>query len=440
MSWRLGGDVSDVSAYLERAIDDRVAARGESLGRFSSGTLAGDFAANYAEQLRVMEERITARMDVLARSPTSGTGGFCLPVRPNQLLISDSDDSGFEASHRAHALSLYRAGAEDYLGAMLHHKGYGKHRERLIGRGRVDHSVRRRLMPEDTSVEDDTGFMVGDLRVEGPAKRMGVPTRGDYEQYAMARVRELSGSLINRTGPHVKGSLGAAFAEFETRVILARYQFLHAIEHYLMDVRDPPTAYGAVWRYLCLVVSNMWLDQEISLVGFDKDIVLYGVSTAVTELTVRTSNANLARVASSSLSLDWLSDAVQLHVASLGGPSSGKAKGIGSNSGDSSASSGGAGTGDGTPARCSVCGGPSNSCGGYFKPDFKCTKNVAVACKQCALKHMDRGTRSWTCAQAKKANGAGLTPGELNNAFRVSFSDAMAGKSKLTAAQIAAIQ
>ena len=135
-------------------------------------------------------------------------------------------------------------------------------------------------------------------------------------------------SLANRTGPHVKGGLGTAFAEFETRVIIVRNQYLQALEHYLMDVREPAIPFGAIWRYLCLVVANMWMDQDIGVVSVYCDIVAVALSAPMTDLCSRNAGVALARVAASSIEVDWLADAVQLHEASSVG-SVGKGKNLG---------------------------------------------------------------------------------------------------------------
>ena len=56
----------------------------------------------------------------------------------------------------------------------------------MVGRERIDYSARRAMMPEETSGDASSFVTIGDVRLEGAAKRMGIPSRGDYEEYAGA--------------------------------------------------------------------------------------------------------------------------------------------------------------------------------------------------------------------------------------------------------------
>lgn len=171
-----------MEAKLRRRVE-RDAAR-ESAG--ASGSAALD-VSGLQRQLQEME----IKLDALTKSSTASISGMGmrLPARPAGVpLPTESDRDGFEASHRGHALSLYRARSEDYLGALMTPKAYGKRREYYVGRERIDFSSRRALMPEESAPAMDHVFMIGDTRVEGAAKRMGIPTRGDYEGLAQARI------------------------------------------------------------------------------------------------------------------------------------------------------------------------------------------------------------------------------------------------------------
>ena len=146
-----------------------------------------------------------------------------------------------------------------------------RRRERTVGWRRIDCSWNRRMMPEDPDPELCGVIVIGDTEIVSGVQRVGIPPRGNYGCYAQARMTDLWNSLASEDGPHARSSEGWAYAEFETRVILGRYQYLQAVEHYLMDVRQPPVEHGAVWRYLCLVVSNTWLRRDIHSVSFGRE-------------------------------------------------------------------------------------------------------------------------------------------------------------------------
>ena len=322
------------------------------------------------------------------------------------------------------------------------HKGYSKRRDYLVGRPRIDQSSQRLMMPEETGTELDSVIMIGETRLEGGAKRMGVPSAGDYEEYAQARMLDLHSSLASRTAPHVKGSAGSAFAEFETRIILGRYKFIHAVEHYLTCVRQPAMPHGVVWRYLCHLVGHLWLNREVSVVGFGRDLVTYSLSAPLSELAVRAGNETLCLIAAQSIETDWLYDAQSLYASSLGPPAKGAGGGSGGGVGMLALSpapptpAGDGGAADSGGARCSCCGGLAAKCGGYSKPAYSCQKNVQLPCKSCGCKHMDRGPRLWKCAPAQHAV-AGLTAAEQGNAFRVSSADFALGRSTVSAGSVA---
>ena len=156
----------------------------------------------------------------------------------------------------------------------------------------------------------DTVLIFGDTSIEVATKRLGIPSRRDVDEYQQARMSDLGESLANHTGPHVKG---AAFAELETRVILARYQYLAAIDYYLTTVRRPAVEYGAVWRYQCLLVADQWHAHDINLVAFNRDIVQYAMSADLSTLGVRSAPPAVKAMVGVSVVAHWLATAERLH-------------------------------------------------------------------------------------------------------------------------------
>ena len=384
---------------------------------------SGTDLADALTRLSLLEAKLEAKGAV-----SQGAGPLRFPSRPESYIFpSEADRDTFEGTHRAHALSPFRARAEDYLGALLTPKGYRQRREFLIGRERLDYSARRAMMPEETSSVGDTEFlMVGDTRIEGAAKRMGIPAQGDYDQYAQARITDLFSSLVGRSGPHVAGSAGVVYAEAETKLMITRYKFLQATEHYLTSGREPTVAWGVVWRYMCHLVGHMWLNKEIESVSFDADLVRYALTAPIGELAVRSAPGALRTVAAVSVNVDWLRDAEALHSASLG-------KGLGGGGG--SGNGGGNGGGDGAPKRCVCCGNLVSACGGYFGPKFACTNECTIACRKCGVKHMESGARGWRCGGAKKADQL-LGAADCKAAFLVSFTRFKAGETKVAKAKV----
>ena len=418
-----GGDTAVVERELAALVEARAASlygREAAAGRVPARTADMAGSGSAVEVLAARLEEMELR---LAGMPAAAPGsGLRLPVRPVGIpLPSEPDRDGFDASHRANAGSMFRARAEDYLGALLLPAGYNKRREFLTGRTRIDQSARRSMMPEEVESASEV-MLIGELRVEGAAKRMGIPARGDYGNYAQARMTDLWASMVEMAGPHVKGSLGAAYATFETRVMLARYKMLAAVEQYLIDVRQPSVEYGAVWRYMCLLVSNMWLNKEIALISFDRDLVHYAMSAPVSELALRSAPESIRALAAASVNVDWLMDAQRLHDLYVGGKSGpqGQAQ-LNANQ------------------RCVCCGGLSSVCGGYFANDWKCTKEVKVACRKCDIKHLDRGTRSWRCGEAKRAASV-LTVGEQAKAFAMHANVFFRGGHALEQAKVDAVK
>jgi hypothetical protein len=358
----------------------------------------------------------------------AGFGGAGLPKRPAHIASpTESDRDGFEKGDKGHMLSLYRASREDYLGALLT-KPYLKRREYLVGRERIDHSRARAMMPEESTGRGSEVVMFGETRVEGVAKRMGIPTRGDYEEYAQARVSDLWTQLVEKTGPHVKGSVGAAYAVFETRVILARYKFVHAVEHWLTDVRRPGLAWGAVWRYLCALAQTMWLSQEIESIGSDRDLIDYAIRAPIAELGIRTAPQALQRLASSSIVHEWLSEAVTLHTAYTGEADSTETAGAGARAGA-----------DKAPTTCICCLKPAATCGGYWGPEYTCDAECVKPCSRCGVTHLTKGHRGWRCGGAKLAKQH-LSAAELKQAFATSYTAFVRGGTGVSAAKIALIK
>jgi len=297
------------------------------------------------------------------------------------------------------------------------------------------------MMPEATGVDLDANvLMIGDTRIEGATKRMGVPQRSDVDEYQQARMTDLCESLTNHKPPHVKG---AAFAEMETRVILARYKFLAAVDYYLTSVRRPAVDYGTVWRYMCLMVTDQWHSHDIDLVSFNRDIVQYAVGASLTELGVRSPSLSLKAAVGGSINSDFLAEAALLSAAYQRKKNPGGGGGGGSdggNGGGGQAPGGGAGRGaDGggkvAPPNCVLCGGLGSRCGGYFSPDFKCTSD-AIGCRKCGCAHAERGPRGWACIKAKAAAGV-LTAPELKLAFKTGLKAFLAGSTAVPADQVA---
>ena len=244
------------------------------------------------------------------------------PSRPRDWSPGPfADRDGFGALHGAHSASLFRGRSEDYLGVegvLYGDPCYARRRERLTGKCRIDYDWGRRLMPEESEPPSVRvpGVIVDGRHVWGALPRVGVPPRGNYEFYAQARMTDLLTSLTVEPERRAQLSAALAYAEFETRVLLGRYQYLQAVEHYLMDVRHPSMEYGAVWRYLCLVVDHLWLgSSSIGEVGIDREIALYAVGASLQELGYRMAPERLGILASASTVVDWLLEAQELHDA-----------------------------------------------------------------------------------------------------------------------------
>ena len=59
----------------------------------------------------------------------------------------------------------------------------------------------------------------------------------------------------------------------ERKLALVRYQFLAETDYYLSDATRPALPHGVVWRYMVLMVTNLWLRKDITTVGLDRDLV-----------------------------------------------------------------------------------------------------------------------------------------------------------------------
>ena len=234
-------------AALDMFVHRRVESAAALHGQISGGPLAGlSHLQTFPSDLSARLLDLEARLDMLAAASIVGAGGLCFPSRPLGLILPlEADRDGFAPSERAHSLGLHRAGAEDYLGVFLA-EHFCQRRERVAGWRRIDYRWNRRLMPEDPDPELCGVIVIGDTEIVCGVRRVGIPPRGNYGRYAQARMTDLWSSLVSKDGPHARSSTGRTYAEFETRVILGRYQYLQAVERYLTDVRQPPVEYGAV--------------------------------------------------------------------------------------------------------------------------------------------------------------------------------------------------
>ena len=377
---------------------------------------------------------IASLLDRLERIESSMTGvgpGFgifasIVPVRPRgALLPSEADVDGFDVTHGAHQRSLRRCMHEDYLGALKKPKAYAVRRTRLVGTDRIDISSKYQHLPEEASGEMHV-LEVGDTRIEGTSAKQGIPARGDFHAFQQARMTDLA--MEWRNGEGLFGTSGEVkkYAEVEVRLMLGRKQYMCAVERVLTDELEVP--FGVVWRYWGQMVVKSWQAKEVNEIDFNRDLLLYAMRAPWEVLLVRQAPHELMELASSRINNLWLTAAQRLADEF-------DAKSAGGGGGGGSGGGGGGGGGD----RCSSCGGRAEVCGGYRYPQWSCTKAVQNVCpeKGCALRHLLRGTRSWTCKQAAAAKSV-LSAEQLVSAFQTSFAGFIAGPHAKAAAVKAA--
>ncbi len=356
---------------------------------------------------------ILARLDKLETSGAPSRSRSLVISRPVGIsLPSEADRDGFEGSHAGHRLSYERVSAEDYLGSLKRPKAYGTRRQRLIGTDRIDVVALFQHMPEEYTDAQTTTIQVGDFSVEGTATRQGIPSRHRFARFVQARMSELSEDWARGEGAHEGGRAGRDFIEQETRVILARHQFLAAVDAHLSDELSPCLAWGAVWRYMAFLVGACWESRPLSEMGFNRDLLEYAMGARRDQLTVRQPPPQLLELAATSINGQWLEKAVAMDA----GPGQ-REKGDGLN--------GATGGGDAKkPDRCSICHSQISECGGYAPPAWACTRDHVRGCttKGCGLKHIHRGPRAWTCKQAA-ALAQAATGAERAEAFRMGFDD-----------------
>ena len=301
------------------------------------------------------------------------------------------------------------------MGALLVPTHYGTRRARVTGTSRIDDSERRIMLPEASGNSLDSVFMIGDTRVQGQAKKMGIPSKGEYHRYAQSRMTDLLRQLAAGEGVLSKGSAHQGWAVFERKLALVRYQFLAETDYYLSDATRPALPHGVVWRYMVLMVTNLWLRKDITTVGLDRDLVDVALRSSLDELRIRLGSSELSVLASQSVNSEWLKDAFQMFT-----DSGGKAARAAVDD------EGGGGRALPQPKRCVCCGKAPGACGGYTEPGWACTADVKVPCVRCKLAHLVSGPRGWRCKGANAAHSV-LSAGDFSKALKTSWTRFMAG-------------
>ena len=347
-----------------------------------------------------------------------------VPDRPRHLLPpSETDSDGFAASSYAHQLSTHRAGWEDYLGMQRSDRAYGRRRNRMGFNDRIDIISRHEFLPEETGA-DLTSLEIDEVTIKGTSSKRGIPNRGDVASYQQARMTDLGIEFSDSDGIF-KSATGElrTYAEFELRIMLARYQFLSACERVLMD--DLRLGFGVAWRYLTMIVTRSWQGKEVTEIGVNRDLLLYAMRTPMTALGVRTAPMPLVELASARIHTLWLAEAQRLAEAH---EDQQRGNGGGSSGAGSDGQGGGGGGAGAAIIRCFACGSPETSCGGYRSPGFQCGKAVRNACNQtgCSAKHLSNGPRRWSCKQAASAVKH-LQGNDLTDAFRAKYDAFVSG-------------
>ena len=232
---------------------------------------------------------------------------------------------------------------------------------------------------------------------------------------------DLNEQLRRGEGIFSKASAYREWAIYETKIMLVRYQFMAAVEHYLTDKRKPPSPWGVIYRYLTLMVKALWRHKEVAPIGMDRDLCEAAQTLELDQLRVRQGSSRLMTVAAQFTNLDWLEEA-EREAGSMAG------KAVEGKSADDTKP---------TPRKCLVCG--KSTCGLYTEPSWACTSDIVVPCFKCKKRHVSGGPRAWRCNSAKAAMDI-LSAGDWRVASRVSYSKFIAGDTAVAAGQVAAVK
>jgi hypothetical protein len=430
---RSGASRDQIMPLLDRWAMERAARNGSLLPVVEAGVAAVPMApasgAVTGADLEAMRVSFEDQLLELKVALSSGGGGR-MPTAPLVLVYPmEPDRDGFGVTDPAHEQSLDTAGSEDYLGAIYDPSAYGTRRLRHAQTRRIDIPRHSEGRPGGDAVSGHEDFvLLGTVRLTGKPKANGLPSRGDFLRFEQSRVTDLSDIVRRGEGIYSKSSAYRAWAVFEVKVMLVRYQYLAAVEHYLTDVRTPPTSWGVIYRYLCVLVLALWRHKPIGHLGVDRDLGELALAADLDQLRVQQGAPALLTLASQSINLAWLQQAQrESDEAQFGKPKSGEPAGGGASGGD----------GKPEPRKCRVCG--KQSCGLYVEPAWACTADIVMPCYKCKLKHVVGGPRGWKCGGAKAAINT-LTPAELRVAFRTTWTKFMAGGTSVSAAQVDAVR
>ena len=70
---------------------------------------------------------------------------------------------------------------------------------------------------------------------------------------------------------------------------------------------------------MCQLVSHLWLDRDVLLMGFNRDLAMYAAVTPMPMLSLRSAPEALNALAASSIVMDWLGDAERTYTTAMGG-------------------------------------------------------------------------------------------------------------------------
>ena len=420
----LGGTREDILPLLETYALDLAARRGMQVpvmvAGLSSQAVRVPAGGVTQADMEDMRSQLTGQIDALKLHLSSGRGGRT-PVPPLTLVYPmEVDEDGFGVTDPAHTQSLRRSGGEDYLGAILDPAAHGNRRKRHCHMRRIDIPDDPEGVPgSDYGAGHEDFMMFGDIRVSGKLKKNGLPTRGDSGRFAQSRMTDLNEQLRRGEGIFSKASAYRDWAVYETKIMLVRYQFMAAVEHYLTDVRKPATPWGVIYRYQCILVKALWRHKAVAHIGMDRDLGELALTLDLDQLRVRQGSPVLLTVASQFINLDWLEEA-EREAGAVASKSAAKP------------------TDDKpTPRKCLVCG--KSTCGLYVEPGWACTSEIVVPCFKCKKRHVLGGPRAWRCASAKAAIEI-LSAADWRVASRVSYSKFIAGETAVAAGQVAAVK